>query len=134
MKVAVSSTGDAMESGVDPRFGRCSMFVVIDTESGEYKAVNNSSVGSAHGAGIGAAQTVAQLGVEAVITGHVGPNAHMALSRADIKIYTTEGGTVREALKGLKEGTLTSVTAPTVGGHFGQGGRGGRGQGRRRPG
>jgi predicted Fe-Mo cluster-binding NifX family protein len=134
MKVAVSSTGDSMESGVDPRFGRCPTFIVVDTESDEYKAVNNSSAGSAHGAGIGAAQAVAQLGVEAVITGHVGPNAHMALSRAGIKIYTVEGGSVREALEGLKEGSLTSVTAPTVGGHFGQGGRGGRGQGRRRTG
>lgn len=134
MKVAVSSTGDSMESGVDPRFGRCPTFIVVDTESDEYKAMNNSSVGSAHGAGIGAAQAVAQLGVEAVITGHVGPNAHMALSRAGIKIYTVEGGSVREALEGLKEGSLTSVTAPTVGGHFGQGGRGGRGQGRRRTG
>ncbi len=134
MRVAVSSTGDALESGVDPRFGRCSTFIVIDTESDEYKAVSNSSVDSAHGAGIGAAQTVAQLGVEAVITGHVGPNAHMALNRAGIQIYTTEGGTVREALESFKRGSLISVTAPTVGGHFGQGGRGSRGQGRRRQG
>jgi len=134
MIVAVSSTGDALESVVDSRFGRCSTFIVIDTESDEFKAVSNGSVGSAHGAGIGAAQTVAQLGVEAVITGHVGPNAHMALSRVGIQIYTTEGGTVREALEGLKEGALTSVTAPTVEGHFGQGGRGRRGQGRKKSG
>ncbi len=107
---------------------------VIDTESDEYQAVSNASVDSAHGAGIRAAQTVAQLGVEAVITGHVGPNAHKALSRAGIQIYTTEGGTVSEALDDLQKGSLISVNAPTVRGHFGQGSRGSREQGRRRSG
>ncbi len=63
-----------------------------------------TAVSAAHGAGIGAAQKVASLGVKAVITGHVGPNAHMALSGAGVDIYTVSQGTVKEAVEQFKKG------------------------------
>jgi predicted Fe-Mo cluster-binding NifX family protein len=134
MKVAVSSTGGSLESAVDPRFGRCSVFLIVDTETMKYQAVPNSSIGAAHGAGIGAAQAVAQLGVKAVLTGHVGPNAHMALSQAGINVYTGAAGTVENAVNQFKSGALREASSPTVGGHFGQGGGRGTGQGRGRRG
>jgi predicted Fe-Mo cluster-binding NifX family protein len=131
LKVAVSSTGNGLDSQVDPRFGRCSTFIIVDTETMQAEAVPNSSIGAAHGAGIGAAQAVAGAGVKAVLTGQVGPNAHMALSQAGVKVYTGAYGTVRQAVEAYKRGELREVSSPTVGGHFGQGG-GGMGQGRRR--
>jgi predicted Fe-Mo cluster-binding NifX family protein len=131
MKVAVSSTGNGLDSQVDPRFGRCSTFIIVDTETMQAEAVPNSSIGAAHGAGIGAAQAVAGAGVKAVLTGHVGPNAHMALSQADVKTYIGASGTVRQTVEAYKRGELREASSPTVGGHFGQGGRG-MGQGRRR--
>jgi predicted Fe-Mo cluster-binding NifX family protein len=134
MKVAVSSTGGSLESAVDPRFGRCSVFLIVDTDTMKYQAVPNSSIGAAHGAGIGAAQVVAQMGVEAVLTGHVGPNAHMALSQAGIRVYTGAAGTVEAAVNQFKSGALREAASPTVGGHFGQGGGRGMRQGRGRRG
>jgi predicted Fe-Mo cluster-binding NifX family protein len=131
LKVAVSSTGNGLDSQVDPRFGRCSTFIIVDTETMQAEAMPNSSIGAAHGAGIGAAQAVAGAGVKAVLTGQVGPNAHMALSQAGVKVYTGAYGTVRQAVEAYKRGELMEVSSPTVGGHFGQGG-GGMGQGRRR--
>ena len=121
MKIAVSSTGNDLDTLVDPRFGRCMTFLIVDTDTMKAETVPNSSVNSAHGAGIGAAQKVASLGVKAVITGHVGPNAHMALSGAGMDIYTVPQGTVREAVERYKKGELSKVSSPTVGGHFGQG-------------
>ena len=121
MKVAVSSTGMELDSNIDPRFGRCDKFLIVDTETMKAELVTNDSVSAAHGAGIGAAQTVASHGVEAIITGHVGPNAHMALSGAGIDIYTASQGTVREAVEQLKSGELKKASSPTVSGHFGQG-------------
>lgn len=134
MKVAVSSTGNGLDSPVDPRFGRCSVFIIVDTETMHAEAVPNGSDGAAHGAGIGAAQAVAAAGVKAVFTGQVGPNAHTALSKAGVKVYSGASGTVRQAVEAYKRGELKEVSSPTVGGHFGQGGRGmgGGGQGRRR--
>ena len=134
MKVAVSSTGNGLDSQVDPRFGRCSTFIIVDTETMQAEVMPNSSIGAAHGAGIGAAQAVAGAGVKAVITGHVGPNAHMALSQAGVKTYIGAFGTVRQTVEAYKRGELREASSPTVGGHFGQGGRGmggGMGQGRR---
>jgi len=126
MKIAVSSTGNSVGSLIDPRFGRCGTFLIVDTETMKAEPVVNDSLSAAHGAGIGAAQKVASLGVKAVITGHVGPNAHMALSGAGVDIYTASEGTVKEAVELLKKGGLSKVSSPTVGGHFGQGIGGGR--------
>lgn len=128
MKIAVSSTGDTVDSQIDPRFGRCGTFLIVDTETMSAEPVMNDSLSAAHGAGIGVAQKVASLGVKVVITGHVGPNAHMALSGAGVEIYTVQEGTVKEAVELLKKGELAKVGSPTVGGHFGQG----RGRGRSR--
>lgn len=128
MKVIVTSTGNSLMSSVDPRFGRCSLFMVVDTETMSYKTIPNSSINAQHGAGIGAAQSVARLNSKVVITGHVGPNAHMALSAAGIEIYTGAVGTVENAVKMFNNGELVKATSPTVSGHFGQG----RGRGRRR--
>jgi len=120
MKIVISSTGDNIDSNVDPRFGRCINFLIVDTDTMQVETLENSSVHSAHGAGIGAAQKVASLNVEAVITGHVGPNAYSALSRTGIKIYTGAVGTVKEAIAQYEEGKLREAVNPTVGGHYGQ--------------
>ena len=124
MKIAISSIGNNLDSDVDSRFGRCNTFIIVDTESLDFQSVSNGAVGSAHGAGIGAAQVIANLGVKAVLTGHVGPNAHMALSNAGIQMFVGASGTVRDAIKLYGLGKLKSVSSPTVQGHFGQGGRG----------
>jgi predicted Fe-Mo cluster-binding NifX family protein len=131
MKIAISSTGDSLDSLVDPRFGRSNKFIVIDTDTMNLQVVENTSIYSAHGAGIGAAQKVASMGVKAVITGNVGPNAQSALSASGVEIYTILQGTVRDAVDLFKKGALRKVGSPTVGGHFGQGRGGGGGRGRR---
>ncbi len=132
MKVAVSAVGDSLDSSVDPRFGRCAYFVIVDTENLSFEAIPNTSLYAASGAGIQAAQTLASRGVEAVITGNVGPNAYRALAAAGIKVITGATGTVKEAVEKYKKGELREADSPTVGGHFGLGGRGrGWGRGRR---
>ena len=123
MKIAVSSSEGNVDSPVDPRFGRCRIFLIVDMETMKAEPVTNSSIYSAHGAGIGAAQKVASIGVKAVITGHVGPNAYTALSKTDIKIYTGATGTVKDALTQYNKGKLKEATNPTVSGHHGLGRR-----------
>lgn len=131
MKIAVTSTGDNLNSQVDPRFGRCTYFLIVETETMETEAVSNSSTGLAHGAGISAAQSIASKGVKMVITGNVGPNAYQALSAAGIDVILGAKGTVAETVDAFKAGSLKPANQPTVGGHFGQRGRD-RGRGGRR--
>jgi len=131
MKVAVSSTGKTLDSVIDPRFGRCSWFGIVETEDMTFEAFSNESVALGGGAGIQSAQFIASKGVEAVITGNCGPNAMSALSAAGVKIILDQTGTVREAVERYKRGELQPAAGANVEAHYGMGtGRGaGRGMG-----
>ncbi|MBN2473102.1 MAG: NifB/NifX family molybdenum-iron cluster-binding protein [Pirellulales bacterium] len=119
MKIAVTSQGPDMNSPVDPRFGRASHFLVVDTDTGEFSVHDNTqNVNAAQGAGIQAGRTVADLGVEAVVTGHVGPKAFATLQAADIRIYPGASGTVQEAVEKLKAGQLQPADRANVEGHW----------------
>lgn len=90
MKVAVTSEGPTLQDMVDPRFGRAAGFVVVDTASMATTWLENgASQAMAHGAGLQAAQRMADAGVRAVLTGQVGPKAAQAL--AAVGIATVEG-------------------------------------------
>ena len=128
MKICVTAVGDRLDAKVDPRFGRCQYFVIVDSETMKFEVVPNAAAGIAGGAGIQAAQTVASKGAKVVITGNVGPNAFQALSVAGIKMVTGTFRTVREAVERYKRGELEEKNAPTIHKHFG----GGRGHGRGR--
>jgi predicted Fe-Mo cluster-binding NifX family protein len=129
LKVAVSATGENLDAQIDPRFGRCQYFIIVDMDTMDYKALLNESAMSSGGAGIQAAQSVAGMGVEAVITGNVGPNAFQTLSASGIEIITGASGIVRDAIKKYKDGELKETPSPTVGGHFGMNRGAGRGAG-----
>jgi len=75
MRVAVSSTGNKLDSQIDPRFGRCTYFLIIETDDMSFEVVNNENIALGGGAGIQSAQFVASKGVSAVLTGNCGPNA-----------------------------------------------------------
>jgi predicted Fe-Mo cluster-binding NifX family protein len=132
MKIAVSATVPGLDAEVDPRFGRCQYFVIVDPQSMEFEAVDNSNAMAAGGAGISTAQMIASKGVEAVLTGNCGPNAYQTLSAAGIQVITGVSGKIRDAVEAYKVGGLQPNTQPNVGSHHGMG-RGcgmGRGMGR----
>jgi predicted Fe-Mo cluster-binding NifX family protein len=131
MKICVSAVANSLDAQLDPRFGRCPYFVIVDLESMQFEAIPNNASGAMGGAGIQAAQTIAGKGVTVLITGNVGPNAYQALSAAGIKIVTGAFGTVKEVVERYKKGELSETDAPTVEGHFGMGMGRGRGRGRR---
>jgi predicted Fe-Mo cluster-binding NifX family protein len=130
LKVAVSSTGGSLDSAVDPRFGRSPYHVIVETETMAFEAMPNASMSSPSGAGIGAAQAVAGKGIQAVLTGSIGPNASSVLSQVGIKMFSGASGTVRQAVETFKEGRLSeaaSLSAGMIG--YGRGRGGGRGMG-----
>ncbi|MEI3479310.1 MAG: NifB/NifX family molybdenum-iron cluster-binding protein [Bilophila sp.] len=88
MKIAVSSEGPGLDDIVDPRFGRAGGFVIIDPETMETSDYldNGASQVMAQGAGIETAERVAGAGVDAVLSGYVGPKAFEALKAAGIKV------------------------------------------------
>jgi len=129
MKICVSAVANSLDAQLDPRFGRCPYFVIVDDETMQFEAIPNIASSAVGGAGIQAAQTIAGKGVKVLVTGSIGPNAFQALTAAGISIMTGAFGTVKGAIEEYKRGGLKETGAPTVGGHFGMGM--GKGRGRR---
>jgi len=132
MKVVITAAGPSLDAQVEPRFGRAPYFVLVDTDTMNLiEAIENPFIGQMSGVGVQAAQFIADKGVEAVITGNVGPKAFEGLRLAGIPVYTVVGGTVRQAAEKFKQGALQQVGAATSPAHSGGGwGRGmGRGMG-----
>ena len=146
MKICISSTGEDLNSAVDPRFGRCAYFLIGDSEGEKFKAIPNPGANYGGGAGIAAAQLVISQEVTTVITGNVGPNAFMFLNQGKVKVYVGAIGiSCKQAIESFRNGELSETQGPTaggtgrgMGGGFGRGGGaggaggaggGGRGQG-----
>ena len=117
MNIAVTSQGDNLDSPVDPRFGRCNYFLIIDSDTLEFEAVENSSSQASGGAGIQSGQLMSSKGVKAVLTGNVGPNAFQTLNEAGIEIFLGASGTVSEAFESYKEGKMDATEGPSVDSH-----------------
>jgi predicted Fe-Mo cluster-binding NifX family protein len=72
MKVAITSTGNNLESNLDQRFGRCSFFVIYDTETGGMEFIPNPNKEAQEGAGPASVQLVASRDVKKIISGEFG--------------------------------------------------------------
>jgi predicted Fe-Mo cluster-binding NifX family protein len=134
-KVGFSSAGPSLDSLVDPRFGRCTYFLIVDIDTMESTAVSNAATSASGGAGIQAAQIMASEGVDTVVTGSVGPNAMSALNGAGIIVLSSSAGTVRQAVESFKQGRLSQIETPSssyMGMGMGRGRMGARGRGWRR--
>ena len=124
MKICVTSQGKTLDDQVDPRFGRCQFFIIVDTDTLDFEAVENQSAQFSGGAGIQSGQLMASKGVKAVLTGNVGPNAFQTLQAGGIKIYTGLSGKIRDVIEKYKGGTLKLTENPSVGSKFGMPGKG----------
>jgi predicted Fe-Mo cluster-binding NifX family protein len=119
MKLAISTQGPEGNSPVDLRFGRARFFRIVDTETGQQTVVDNASgVNAVQGAGTQAVQTLARLGVQAVLTGHVGPKAWSALQAANIQAYAVGGGTAEQVVQAFMAGQLRAMSQADVQGHW----------------
>ncbi|MBN1569808.1 MAG: NifB/NifX family molybdenum-iron cluster-binding protein [Acidobacteria bacterium] len=129
MKIAISSTGASLDAEAEPRFGRCPYFIIADTETGEFTTQENSNAMAAGGAGIATAQAIADKGVQAVLTGHCGPNAYQVLSAAGIQIITGVSGKIKDIIEDYRAGKFKRSQQADVPDHYGAGSAPGSGGG-----
>jgi predicted Fe-Mo cluster-binding NifX family protein len=129
VKVAVSANDRSLDAPIDPRFGRCAYFIIVDPEDMSFEAFDNESIALGGGAGIQSAQFVASKGAKVLITGNVGPNAIRTLSAAGFELVTGQTGTVREAVEDYKKKKLDSTDEANVSDHHSMYGGTGMGQG-----
>lgn len=86
MTIAVTSTGNTLESIASQKFGRCQYFIIIDPDTMKFEAVLNPGEQMQGGAGPKAAELIIKKGVKVLLTGHVGDKAEETLKRGKIKI------------------------------------------------
>jgi predicted Fe-Mo cluster-binding NifX family protein len=72
MKVAITSTGNSPDATLDSRFGRCSYFVIYDTETQSTEFIPNPNKENVEGAGPASVQLIATKGATKVISGEFG--------------------------------------------------------------
>jgi predicted Fe-Mo cluster-binding NifX family protein len=119
VKIAITAQGKELSSEIDLRFGRTKWLIVFDTETGEFQAHDNKvNLNAAQGAGIQTGRNIANLGVEAVITGNIGPNAFKTLKTANVRMFLAESQTVQDAIDSFKAGVLKEVDQANVEGHW----------------
>ncbi len=129
MRIAISATGSTLDADVDARFGRCPYFIIVDPDTMQFEAMENSSAMAAGGAGISTGQMIASKGAQVVLTGNCGPNAYQVLSAAGVQVITGVSGKIRDAIQAYKSGQLQAISQPSVAAHFGMGGGMGMGRG-----
>jgi predicted Fe-Mo cluster-binding NifX family protein len=86
MKVAITSTGNGPNNKIDSRFGRCSYFVIYDTESKSAEYIPNPNKESIEGAGPAAVEFVAARGVKKVISGEFGAKVKSIFDQLQIQL------------------------------------------------
>ena len=119
MKIAITAQNKELSGDVDLRFGRARYLIVVDTETGDFTSHDNAvNLNAMQGAGIQTGQNIVNLGVEAVITGNVGPNAFKTLNAAGVRIFLAEKQTVVEAIESFKAGKLEELNNANVEGHW----------------
>lgn len=123
MRICITSEGKTLDSKVDPRFGRCQYFMIVESDTLEFEVLENPNIDSMGGAGIQSAQLVASKQVKSVLTGNVGPNAFQTLQAAGVEIFIGASGTVREAIERYKKGEYQAVKSASVGSKFGMPGK-----------
>lgn len=103
-KICLTAKHNTLEAEMDPHFGRAPYFLVLDPGTQQIEAIRNPYAEEAQGAGILAAQMLADKGVRIIVTGQVGPKADKVLQTAGIQIISGATGTVKEVIRNLVQG------------------------------
>jgi len=99
MKIAISATGENIDSFIDRRFERCPYFIIIDTETKHFESVANVGTIKKDGTSSTALDIVLANGIEAVITGDMRQGAYKILSDANKKIITGVNGRIKNIIE-----------------------------------
>lgn len=119
MKIAVTAKGPDLNSEMDPRFGRAAYIVIVDTETLDFEAFDNSANQAAFkGAGIQAAVLVSDNDAQVLLTGYCGPNAFSTLEKAGVKVVNDQEGRVIDAVQNFKQGDVAYAESANKDGHW----------------
>lgn len=98
MKIAITSTGNSTDSIIDQRFGRCSYFVIYDTESKSIEFIPNPNKEAEEGAGPASVELVASRNVKKIVSGEFGIKIKSLIDSLKIQMIV-----IKEPTKRIKD-------------------------------
>jgi predicted Fe-Mo cluster-binding NifX family protein len=108
-RIALTVVAPDMDAEVDPKFGRATAILIVDSESQTFHGVPNPGRNAPGGAGVRVAQFLSKKNVDVVVSGDFGPKARDALETARIAMLQVgRGVTARQALERFAVGELTA--------------------------
>ena len=107
MKIAIPADED--KKSVSMSFGRCPLYAIADSDSGEISFIVNAAADAPGGAGIKASQSLVDAGVEVVLTPRCGQNSADVLKAGNISMFKTTSDSLEEMLAAYKAGTLVAL-------------------------
>jgi predicted Fe-Mo cluster-binding NifX family protein len=110
MNIAIPVDEKCLDSGVCPSFGRTPYFLFYNTITKEEYYLDNSAVAAQGGAGIRAAQVIADHGVKVVLAPRCGENAAEVLKKAEVILYKSITGTARKNIEAFVAEELLPLT------------------------
>ena len=119
MRIAVTTQKENLEAEVESRFGRAPKFLIIDSDTMAFAAVENTqSMDLSQGAGIQAARNIIPHKPDVLLTGNCGPKAFRVLQAAGIKVVVGAKGKITDAVRAYLNGEYTPATDANVEGHW----------------
>lgn len=105
MKIAIAMDQKQINAEIGQSFGRCSTFLIYDTDKKVKKYIDNTAKDASGGAGIKASQLLVDEKIDMLIALRLGQNAADVLNAAKIKILKGIDGisaaeNINTALKG----------------------------------
>jgi predicted Fe-Mo cluster-binding NifX family protein len=110
MIIAIPTEDKSLDKKVYPSFGRAPFFLLYNTDTKESEFLDNSAVLNQGGAGIRAAQVIADNKATALITQRCGENAEKVLTGAQVLIYKATDVSIKENIDALEDGKLSLLT------------------------
>lgn len=109
MKIVIPTNENTSDTTICPSFGRTPYYLYVDTVTGEREFAVNAAASSPGGAGIAAAQSIVDKGVDALLAPRCGENAANVLKAANITLYKTIGDSVQENIDAFKDNRLKEL-------------------------
>ncbi len=131
MKICIPVNEDkGLESPVCEHFGSAPVFLIVDSEGGDARAVVNTNQHHGHGM-CQPLRALAGESLDGICVGGIGAGAIHKLKAAGITVYKSSHATAGETMKALESGSLPEVTpGMACGGHGHENGGGGCSHGR----
>jgi len=110
MKLCIpTTTGAGADALICDHFGSAPGFVLYDQKAKTYESIDNPKADHEHGQ-CRPMELLADRGIVAMVCRSMGRNAVAAVERAGIKVFTTQGATVQDAIDEFIAGRLVKLS------------------------